>query len=384
MTIAHPDELPPALVYVSDDGPGWHRVVRGKSFGYTDDKGKPIKDEQQLQRIRSLAIPPAYTDVWICPKPNGHLQATGRDARGRKQYRYHALWHEHQGQSKFERLQQFGAVLPAIRRRVERDLAQPGLPRSKVLAALVRLLDTTYLRIGNDEYAKQNGSFGLTTLRRRHAAIKGSVLKLSFRGKSGVEQEVAVQDARLARIVRRCQALPGQALFRYLDDDGQVHGVDSSDVNGYLREIAGDDFSAKDFRTWHASALALERLLPCELPRTVREMRVMTKQVIGEVAAHLGHTIAVCRKSYVHHAVLSSFERGNLTQLCRPRVRGGRGLLARERSLLALMAAEQQALDDPAPQLARSLAASKVRATSPSTPASRSSRARPGARPRRH
>lgn len=360
MSTTTPEELPPALVYVSDDSPGWRRVTRGKHFGYLDQQGRPVKDERQLQRVRSLAIPPAYTDVWICPKPNGHLQATGRDAKGRKQYRYHALWHAHQGQSKFERLQQFGAVLPAIRRRVERDLGQPGLPRSKVLAALVRLLDTTYLRIGNDEYARQNGSFGLTTLRRRHAAVKGSVLKLNFRGKSGVAQEVAVEDARLARIVRRCQSLPGQSLFRYLDEEGQVHGIDSSDVNGYLREIAGEDFSAKDFRTWHASALALERLLPCDRPGTVRELRVLTKQVIGKVAAHLGHTIAVCRKSYVHHAVLSSFERGNLADLCRARQRGGRGLLARERSLLALMAAEQQALEQPTALLARSLAAKRA------------------------
>lgn len=372
MPTTPPDELPPALVYVSDEKPGWRRVKRGRAFGYVDDKGQPVRDEAQIARIRSLAIPPAYTDVWICPKPNGHLQATGRDARGRKQYRYHALWHEHQGQSKFERLQQFGTVLPAIRRRVQRDLDQPGLPRAKVLAALVRLLDTTYLRIGNDEYAKQNGSFGLTTLRRRHAAVKGSVLKLSFRGKSGVEQEVAVEDARLARIVRRCQALPGQALFHYLDDDGEVHGIDSADVNAYLREIAGEDFSAKDFRTWHASALALERLLPCELPHTQRELRILTKQVIGEVAAHLGHTIAVCRKSYVHHAVLRSFERGCLEQLCRVKERGARGLLARERSLLALMASEQKAL------------AAAPKATSPSTRASGSSRARPGARPRPH
>lgn len=378
MPTTPPDALPPALVYVSDDTPGWRRVKRGHSFGYVDQQGRPVKDEAQLARIRSLAIPPAYTDVWICPRPTGHLQATGRDARGRKQYRYHALWHEHQGQSKFERLRHFGRVLPAIRRRVQRDLAQPGLPRSKVLAALVRLLDTTYLRIGNDEYAKQNGSFGLTTLRRKHAAVRGSVLKLSFRGKSGVEQEVAVEDARLARIVRRCQELPGQALFHYLDDDGQVHGIDSADVNDYLREMAGDDFSAKDFRTWHASALALERLLPCELPHTKRELTVLTKQVIGEVAAHLGHTIAVCRKSYVHHAVLRSFERGCLEQLCQVKERGARGLLARERSLLALMAAEQAA------ERKAQRAAARGAATSPSTRGSGSSRARPGARPRPH
>ncbi len=327
------------LRYVTDTLPGWRRVRRGRGFAYLDADGRPLRDPEALARIRALAIPPAYEAVWICPFADGHLQATGRDARGRKQYRYHAQWHAQQGQSKFERLQAFGQALPALRRRVARDLALPGLPRQRLLAALVRLLDTAYLRIGNDTYARENGSFGLTTLRRRHAAVRGSVLRLAFRGKSGVAQEVVVEDARLVRIVRRCQALPGQSLFRYVDDDGEVRDIGSADVNAYLREAMGEDFSAKDFRTWHASALALERLLGCDCPTSQRALRQRTREVIGEVAARLGHTVTVCRQSYVHHAVLAHFAQGRLAALCRLGRAGARGLLARERRLLALMKA---------------------------------------------
>lgn len=333
---------PDTLRYVSDTEPGWRRVRRGRGFAYLDTDGRPLRDAAEIARIRALAIPPAYEAVWICRWPDGHLQATGRDARGRKQYRYHALWHAQQGQSKYERLQDFGRALPALRRQVQRDLALPGLPRRKLLAALVQLLDTAYLRIGNDAYARENGSFGLTTLRRRHAAVRGSVLRLSFRGKGGVAQEVAVEDARLARIVRRCQSLPGQSLFHYVDEDGQVRDLGSGDVNAYLRAAMGDDFSAKDFRTWHASALALERLLACEAPPGVRALRQITRAVIGEVAARLGHTLTVCRQSYVHHAVLDGFAQGSLPALCRRVSTGGRGLLARERRLLALMAAHRR------------------------------------------
>ncbi|MEF7614842.1 DNA topoisomerase IB [Aquincola sp. MAHUQ-54] len=334
--------LPSPLVYVSDDMPGWRRVRRGRGFTVLDEAGHPVRDAGHLARIRSLAIPPAYQSVWICPRADGHLQATGRDARGRKQYRYHPLWQAQQGQSKFERLRAFGMALPALRRRVRRDLRQPGLTRTKVLAALVHLLDTTYLRIGNDEYTRQNGSFGLTTLRRRHATVRGGVLTLAFRGKSGVPQQVEVDDPRLVRIVRRCQALPGQSLFAYLDDAGEVRRVDSADVNGYLREVAGDDFSAKDFRTWHASALALERLLPCGQPVSARQARIVTREVISEVAAQMGHTVAVCRQSYVHGAVLQGFEQGCLAALCRAGRRAPSGLLAREGRLLALMAAQHR------------------------------------------
>jgi DNA topoisomerase-1 len=326
-----------SLVYVDDGMPGWQRVRRAAGFSYRDHAGKAVRSAEHLQRIRSLAIPPAYEQVWICPLANGHLQATGRDARGRKQYRYHALWQAQQGQIKFERLREFGAALPTLRRQVKRDLDQDGLPRSKVLAALVRLLDTTYLRVGNHEYARENGSYGLTTLRTRHAKVRGSVLALAFRGKSGIEQQVQVQDARLARIVRRCQALPGQALFQYLDDQGEPQGVGSADVNRYLREHMGEGFSAKDFRTWHASALALDRLLECEPPPSLRVAKATIRSVIGDVAKLLGHTIAVCRKSYVHEAVLARYGEGSLVSVCSIGRRPQRGLQAQEQRLMALL-----------------------------------------------
>jgi DNA topoisomerase-1 len=306
-------------------------VRRGDGFAYLDTDGRVLRDAAQLQRIRALAIPPAYEQVWICPLANGHLQATGRDARSRKQYRYHPLWQELQGQTKFERLRDFGRALPALRRRVRRDLAAPGLARAKLLATIVRLLDTTDVRVGNDEYVRANSSYGLTTLRCRHAAVKGSVLKLSFPGKSGVRQRVEVNDPRLARIVRRCQALPGQELFRYLGDDGQPHRVDSADVNAYLREASGGDFSAKDFRTWHASALALDRLLGIAPPAGAR-----IRAVIADVAARLGHTVTVCRQAYVHHAVLERYAEGRLPSACEGKL-DTRELRRREAQLLAVL-----------------------------------------------
>ena len=332
------------LVYVSDAMPGWRRVRRGDDFEIVDARGRPVRDEGALRRVRALAIPPAYEDVWVCPLDNGHLQATGRDARGRKQYRYHPAWALQQGQSKFERLHAFGLALPAVRRRVRRDLAQGGLPRDKVLATLVRLLDTTYLRVGNDEYAKENGSYGLTTLRCRHAAVRGSRLQFNFRGKSGIRHRVELHDKTLARIVQRCQALPGQELFQYLDEDGEPHRVGSGDVNGYLREATGGDFTAKDFRTWHASALALDRLLAEQPPKGKRDAQQRIKAVIAEVAAQLGHTITVCRKSYVHSAVLERFAEGRLGELCGAApAAGARELKAREVRLLALLEAAREA-----------------------------------------
>lgn len=295
-----------SLVYVSDEAPGWKRRRRGDSFVYLRDDGKPLRDAEQIARIRHLAIPPAYTEVWICPLPHGHLQATGRDARGRKQYRYHADWRSARDADKFERMLAFGAALPRIRARVKRDLASavgPQLGRDAVLAAIVRLLDTTLVRVGNDEYARSNGSYGLTTLRAKHAALKGSVLKLKFRGKSGVQHEVALDDPRVARIVRRCQALPGQALFHWQDEASATHEVGSSDVNDYLREASGAEFTAKDFRTWHGSVLAFDlwRHVPDETPATARG----ANQLLAEVAARLGNTVAVCRKAYVHPRVLA-------------------------------------------------------------------------------
>ena len=323
------------LVYVTDAMPGWRRLRRGRSFSYVDFDGRAIRDAEALRRIRSLAIPPAYESVWICPIPDGHLQATGRDARGRKQYRYHPLWHETQGQLKYERLREFGSALPRLRSRVRRDLRRQGLPREKVLAAVVRLLDTTYFRVGNDEYARTNGSYGVSTMRTRHASVKGSVLEFSFRGKSGVPQRARVRDPLLARIVRRCQDLPGQPLFQYLGDDGTPHPISSTDVNAYIREASGEAFSAKDFRTWHASSMALERLCRCPPPQSKRDAEKQLRAVIAQVAGRLGHTLSVCRKSHVHDAVIAAYTQGGLCELQRGDVPAG--MKAREARLLKLL-----------------------------------------------
>ncbi len=311
-----PSPTPPGLVYVSDDTPGFTRIKRGQHFAYRDTQGKPLKDKDEIQRIRQLAIPPAYTRVWICPLRNGHLQATGRDARGRKQYRYHAGWREQRDESKFDRMEAFGLALPRIRDRVARDLqprrGQP-LGRTLVLATLVRLLDTTFLRVGNDEYARDNGSYGLTTLRNPHAGVRGSVLQLRFRGKSGVLQNVRLEDPKVAAVVRRCQQLPGQELFQYEDEDGQPHTLGSSDVNDYLAEISsprgkaatGEKFTAKDFRTWHGTVQALELTRLACTASGPAPASYSAKAVLAEVAALLGNTPAVCRKSYIHPAVMS-------------------------------------------------------------------------------
>ena len=303
------------LVYVSDKMPGFTRVKRGKEFAYLDAEGRPVRDRREVQRIRSLAIPPAYTDVWICPLADGHLQATGRDARGRKQYRYHPDWQAQRDADKFDRMLEFGAALPRIRARVRRDLDLPGLPREKVIATIVHLLDTTFMRVGNDEYARTNGSYGLTTLRDRHAEVSGGTLRLKFKGKSGVVHNVKVSDRRIAAIVRRCQDLPGQELFQYVDDDGEVRSAGSADVNDYLREMTDAEFTAKDFRTWHASVRALERLAGLTAP-TLGEARRLIKEALTEVSAQLGNTVAVCRKSYVHPRVLSCFTEGTLKAAC--------------------------------------------------------------------
>jgi DNA topoisomerase I len=300
--------VPPGLVYVHDGMPGITRRRSGKGFSYRRPDGTPLADAATRQRIRALAIPPAYSQVWICTRANGHLQATGRDARGRKQYRYHPDWHLAQDAGKYARLQEFAGVLPRIRAAVRRDLALAGpLQRDCVLAAVVRLLDTTLARVGNDVYARENGSYGLTTLRARHAQVRGSAVRLRFKGKSGVEHAVALDDARVARVVRRCQELPGQELFQYLDDAGERHVIDSDGVNAYLRRVSGGDFTAKDFRTWHASvhALTLARTRPCVPGSSMAARRTAAKAVLAEVAARLGNTVAVCRKAYVHPAVLA-------------------------------------------------------------------------------
>jgi DNA topoisomerase-1 len=298
-------DAPPGLVWVSDDAPGIRRIRQGDAFVYIGPDGKRVRREAELRRIRSLAIPPAYEKVWICVLPNGHLQATGRDARGRKQYRYHPQWRVAKDQHKFERMLEFGAALPRIRKRVQADLAAPvgTMPsRETVLATIVRLLDTTYVRIGNEEYARENKSFGLTTLRNRHAAVSGSRIRLRFRGKSGKEHEVALDDPRVARVVRRCQAMPGQDLFQYVDEDGEPHSVGSADVNEYIRAASGADFTAKEFRTWHGTVHALA--LWIEHAELEKGSRPSTKELLAEVAKRLGNTVAVCKKSYVHPRVL--------------------------------------------------------------------------------
>jgi len=319
--------------------PGIRRIRQGDGFAYVGTNGKRIRAKAELDRIRRLAIPPAYEQVWICVRPDGHLQATGRDARGRKQYRYHPEWRIAKDRHKFDRMLEFGAVLPKIRKRVMADLAAPvgTMPRREtVLATIVRLLDTTYVRIGNEEYARENKSFGLTTLRNRHAAVSGSTLKLRFRGKSGKEHEVALDDPRVARVVRRCQAMPGQDLFQYVDEDGVPHGVGSADVNDYIREAGGADFTAKDFRTWHGTAHALA--LWFDRGESGDGRRPSAKELLAEVARRLGNTIAVCKKSYVHPRVLELLA-GELDDELRAALAAERkgGLDAHERRLLAFL-----------------------------------------------
>jgi DNA topoisomerase-1 len=301
------------LRYVRDDRPGIRRVRRGKAFRYLRPEGEPVRDDETLARIRSLAIPPAYTDVWICPHANGHLQATGRDARGRKQYRYHPRWRAVRDETKYDRVVAFGLALPRLRARVEADLALAGLPRLKVLATVVRLLATTLIRVGNEEYARANGSFGLTTLRDQHAKISGATVHFAFRGKSGVRHRIDVHDRRLARVVARCRDLPGQDLFQYLDDAGVTHAVDSADVNAYLHEAAGEAFTAKDFRTWAGTVLAALALKASAF-ETQAEAKRNVVAAIESVAGRLGNTPAVCRKCYVHPAVVDAYLGGALLE----------------------------------------------------------------------
>ncbi|HVS38650.1 MAG TPA: DNA topoisomerase IB [Gemmataceae bacterium] len=329
------------LRYVRDDRPGIRRVRKGVGFRYVGPDGFPIRDPETLQRIRSLAIPPAWTRVWICPIPHGHLQAVGRDARGRKQYRYHPRWRNVRDETKYHRLTAFAAALPAIRARVETDVGLPGLPRPKVLAAVVRLLETTLIRIGNEEYARTNGSFGLTTLRDRHVRVKGAVVRFHFRGKSGVRHAVDLNDRRLARLIRRCQDLPGDELFQYRDDAGATHAVDSADVNEYLRAIAGGDFTAKDFRTWCGTVLAAEALRAGKECAVLTERRRNAVAAVEATARRLGNTIAVCRKCYIHPAVLDAYLNGTLADaLSRPAGRNGAaptGLRPEEAAVLAYL-----------------------------------------------
>ena len=298
------------LRHGSDRSPGIRRVRRGRGFAYEDAEGRPVRDDETLVRIRKLAIPPAWTDVWICPYPNGHLQATGRDARGRKQYRYHARWRARRDEIKFDRLIAFAEALPRIRRRTDRDLAHPGLPREKVLAGVVRLLELTLIRVGNDEYARLNRSFGLTTMHDRHARTEGSRVLFRFRGKSGHLHEVGIRDRRLARLVRRCQDLPGQELFQYVADDGDVRDVRSEDVNDYLRDAAGIEVTAKDFRTWAGTVAAYRALLGQDPPVNVRAAKRSVVAAMRETAERLGNTPAVARQAYVHPGVIEAYANG--------------------------------------------------------------------------
>ncbi len=297
------------LRYITDDRPGIRRIRAGHGFRYENSRGKPIADETVLARMRKLAIPPAWTDVWICPHPNGHLQATGRDTRGRKQYRYHERWHATRDETKFDHMIAFAKALPYIRRRVRRDLKLEDMPRDKVLATVVRLLETTLIRVGNDEYTRANGSFGLTTLRNPHARVRRDEIHFEFRGKGGKHRSVTVRDPRLARIVRRCQEIPGQELFQYLDEDGKRHAIGSVDVNAYLQEAGGGPFTAKDFRTWAATLLAAETLRKgSEAPPTKRCLTACIEQV----ASRLGNTPAICKKCYIHPGVLDAYLAGTL------------------------------------------------------------------------
>ena len=295
------------LHYVSETGPGFRRRRVGRGFTYLDTAGRRVSDLETVRRIRALVIPPAWSDVWICASPNGHIQAVGRDARGRKQYRYHARWREARDETKYTRMLAFARALPRIRARAARDLGGPRLTRDKVLATVVRLLETTLIRVGNEEYARANGSFGLTTLRGRHVDVKGAEVRFSFRGKGGKDHTVGVRDRRVARILRHLQDLPGQELFQYVDEDGSRRTIDSGDVNAYLHEATGEDFTAKDFRTWAGTVLAALALAEVRGFATEREAKRNIVRAIERVAARLGNTPAICRKCYVHPEVLQAY-----------------------------------------------------------------------------
>jgi len=300
------------LSYVSDEEPGIRRLKSGKGFRYVDPAGRKVEDEATLKRIRKLAIPPAYTDVWICPRANGHIQATGRDAKGRKQYRYHPQFREVRESTKYEHMMTFAAALPAIRAKLAEHVSLRGLPREKVLATVVHLLETTLIRVGNQDYVKQNKSFGLTTLRDRHIEVDGSELKFDFKGKSGKMWRLQVKDRRVAKIVRQCQELPGQSLFQYLDENGEKQAVTSADVNQYLKEISGHNITAKDFRTWAGTVLAALALREFETFDSDAKAKKNIRQAIENVASRLGNTPTICRKCYIHPEIISTYVEGSL------------------------------------------------------------------------
>ncbi|MBZ5581779.1 MAG: DNA topoisomerase IB [Acidobacteriia bacterium] len=337
------------LRYVRAAGPCIRRVRSGKGFRYIGPDGRPLRDPKHLKRIRSLVIPPAWEDVWICPSPNGHLQAVGWDAKGRKQYRYHPQYRATRDQAKFSRMIAFGAVRALIRRRVERDLRRRGLPREKVLAAVVRLLETTFIRVGNDEYARENDSFGLTTLRDRHVRVHGGKLQFCFRGKSGQQHTIALTDERLAHIVKQCRDLPGYELFQYVNEAGEVCRVCSEDVNRYIHAIAGEEFTAKDFRTWAGTLLAAREIYaagPAPNPTAAKKTVV---NAIKSVAAQLGNRPATCRKYYIHPAIFDAYADRTLFQTMEQGQRqeaayNGSGLRPEEYAVMVIIAEYQQRL----------------------------------------
>lgn len=326
--------LPAALHYVDDSQPGLTRRRWRDRFHYFDAGNQRVRDKETLARIAALVIPPAYTDVWICADPQGHLQATGRDARGRKQYRYHTQWRELRDQHKYARMLAFAEVLPRLRKQLDTHLACPGLGREKVMALVISLLDTTLIRIGNRQYLRDNRSYGLTTLDTRHVQVKGSRIRFQFRGKRGVEHNVTLTDRRLAGLVKRCMELPGQSLFQYLDEQGQRHGIGSTEVNQFLQQLTGADFTAKDYRTWAGSSLALSLLRP-QAWEPDSEARRQVAAIVRQVATRLGNTPAVCRRCYIHPAVLEHFHLGRLSAL--PRARPRKGLETEEVALLCFL-----------------------------------------------
>ena len=327
------------LRYTTDEQPGIRRRRSGRGFTYVDRDGLPVREAGELGRIKRLAIPPAWTDVWISPSPLGHIQATGRDARGRKQYRYHERWRELRDEAKYGHLIDFAKALPRIRERVDADLGRSGIPRERVLATAIRILEGTFMRVGNVEYARANGSFGLTTLRAKHVDVDGARIVFRFRGKSGKDHEVDVRDRKLARVVSRLEQLPGQELFRYLDDEGELRTIGSDDVNEYLRQISQEDLSAKDFRTWAGTVLAARALADLGPARNERVARTRVNQAIDVVSSRLGNTRAVCRKCYVHPGVLDAYEAGELpAALRRPeRARKDHGLTTHEAAVVAML-----------------------------------------------
>ena len=354
------------LRYVDGDEPGIRRLRSGRGFRYVGPDGKALTNADEIRRIRALAIPPAWTNVWICPTSRGHLQATGYDARGRKQYRYHRDWRSTRDRTKYDRMISFGEALPGTRRRVREDLARAGLPREKVLAAIVRLTDLTYIRVGNARYAKENRSFGLTTIRDHHVDVNGATLSFEFRGKGGKLHTVDVRDPRVAKIVKRCQEIPGQRLFQYLDEDGSRRPIASDDVNAYLQDVAGQDFTAKDYRTWAGTVLALRALAGLEPPASAREARATVNAAIESVAAALRNTVAVCRSCYVHPAVVEAYLDGTLAGMRVGRVRSRNAaaidrLRPHEAALLRLLKSRPSTPEDLSTLLRKSLKASRRR-----------------------